>query len=87
MGLTVERLTAGGSTRRQRSTANRCFVVMAGSGHSIIGEQRFAWSRGDTIAVPTWIWYEHKGETDAVLFGLSDEPVMRMCNYFRHEAA
>lgn len=87
MGLTVERLEAGDCTRRQRSTASRCFVVMAGSGHSIIGEQRFAWSRGDTIAVPTWIWYEHSAETDAELFGLSDEPVMKMCNYFRHEAA
>ncbi len=87
MGLTVERLAAGLKTRRQRSTASRCFVVMAGSGTSIVGDQTFAWNRGDTIAVPTWIWYEHKAEDDAQLFCLSDEPVMKMCNYFRHEAA
>ena len=85
MGLTVERLEAGRATRRQRSTASRCFVVMEGAGSSVVGGQRFAWTRGDTIAVPTWIWYEHHADADARLFGLSDEPVMRMCNYYRHE--
>ena len=87
MGLSMERLAAGQATRRQRSTASRCFVVMRGSGVSIVGDQRFAWSFGDCIAVPTWAWYEHRADEDAELFALSDEPVMRMCNYWRHEAA
>jgi gentisate 1,2-dioxygenase len=87
MGLAVERLAAGVATRRQRSTASRCFVVMSGAGTSRIGEATFHWRTGDTLAVPTWSWYEHRASADSQLFELSDEPVMRICGYYRHEAA
>jgi len=87
IGIAVERLEAGAATRRQRSTASRCVVVTSGAGHSVVGGTRFEWSRGDTIAVPTWIWYEHHAASDAQLVDISDEPVMRMCHYYRHEAA
>ncbi len=87
MGIAVERLGAGARTRRQRSTASRCVVVMAGEGESKVGECTFPWRRGDTFAVPGWVWYEHLTRSDAQLFELSDEPVMKMCGYWRHEAA
>jgi gentisate 1,2-dioxygenase len=87
MGLAVERLAAGERTRRQRTTASRCFIVMSGSGTSKIGDESFDWEAGDTMAVPTWIWWEHQAAADTQLFELSDEPVMRMCNYFRREIA
>ena len=87
MGLTVERLGSGQKTRRQRSTASRCFVVMAGHGRTTVGEKTFDWHRGDTIAVPGWEWWAHEALADAQLFGLSDEPLMRFCGYLRHEAA
>lgn len=87
LGLSVERMQQGQGTRRQRSTASRCFVVMAGSGRSVVGGQTFAWQRGDSIAVPGWAWYEHRADEDAQLFCLSDEPLMRLCGYLRHEAA
>ena len=86
MGLAVERLSAGQSTHRQRSTASRCFVIMSGEGSSRIGDAQFVWHTGDTLAVPTWVCYEHSASADAQLFELSDEPVMRMCSYYRHEA-
>ncbi len=85
MGLAVERLAAGQKTRRQRSTASRCFVVMAGAGRSRVGEQTFAWSTGDTIAVPLWTWVEHTADSDAQLFDLSDEPLMRFSGYHQHQ--
>ena len=86
MGLHVERLDAGSTTRRQRSTADRVFVVMEGSGKTIVGEKSFEWQFGDTIAIPTWNKYEHKATTDSVLFELSDEPLKRFSNYYRFEA-
>ncbi|MGE0628077.1 MAG: cupin domain-containing protein [Hyphomicrobiaceae bacterium] len=86
MGLTVERLGAGQHTRRQRSTASRCYVVMAGAGKSTVGDHSFDWSMGDTIAVPTWAWYAHQATADAQLFCLSDEPLMRFAGYWRHQA-
>jgi gentisate 1,2-dioxygenase len=85
IGMVVERLPAGLSTRRQRSTASRCCIVMQGFGRSSVGDKTFDWRRGDTIAVPTWTAYEHRADEDAQLFWMSDEPLMRMCNYWRHE--
>ena len=87
MHLTVERLQAGSRTRRMRSTANRIFSPMEGSGESIIGDQTFAWQRGDTFCVPSWTWFEHHATRDTQLFGLSDEPQMRFAKYLRTEVA
>lgn len=87
LGLSVERLENGQATRRQRSTASRCFVVMGGHGSSIVGDKTFDWERGDSFAVPGWLWYEHRADADSQLFCLSDEPLMRFCGYLRHEAA
>ena len=85
MGLTVERLVSGQSTRRQRSTANRIFVAMEGSGETRVAEKVFAWKRGDTVVVPTWTPFSHQATSDAQLFCLSDEPLMRAFKYYRSE--
>ncbi len=85
MAIAVARLPAGIRTRPRRSTASRCFVVTAGTGCTQIGDTRFHWTRGDTIAVPAWTWYEHDGGTDANLVEISDAPLMRWCNYWREE--
>src|SRR6266508_974726 len=86
MGLSMERLESGRKTRRQRSTANRIFVAVEGSGETLIEGEHFAWQRGDTVVVPTWNKYEHRALADSVLFSLSDEPLMRFAKYYRVEA-
>jgi len=86
MGLSMQRLEAGQRTRRQRSTANRLFVPVEGSGETTVAGQRFAWQRGDCIAVPCWNWFDHRAAADAVLFEMSDEPLMRFAQYYRFEA-
>ena len=86
MGLTMERLESGGKTRRQRSTANRVFAVVEGSGETIVGSERFAWQRGDCFVVPCWNAFAHQASADSLLFGLSDEPLMRFAGYYRSEA-
>ncbi|WP_028652659.1 cupin domain-containing protein [Nocardioides halotolerans] len=83
MGLTVERLASGTTTTPHRSNANRVFVVMDGSGTTTAGDTELTWSRGDTVVVPTWSTYHHAATSDATLFGVSDEPVMRALNYYR----
>ena len=85
MMLTVERLPAGQKTRRQRSTANRVFVVMAGTGQTLVDGKSMLWQPGDTLVVPTWMRFEHVAASDAVLFAMSDEPLMRFAKYFRAE--
>jgi gentisate 1,2-dioxygenase len=85
MMLTMERLAAGQKTRRQRSTANHVFVVVEGTGATIVDGNPMAWRAGDTLAVPIWMRFEHAAASDAVLFAMSDEPLMRFAKYYRVE--
>lgn len=86
MQLTMERLESGARTRPQRSTTNRIFCCVEGSGETIAGSQRFAWQRGDAFAVPCWTKFEHAAVTDAQFFSMSDEPLMRFSRFYRFEA-
>ncbi|MBV9236919.1 MAG: cupin domain-containing protein [Xanthobacteraceae bacterium] len=86
MGLEMERLVSGTRTRRYRTTANSIFHVVEGSGESTVGSQRFAWSRGDTFVAPGWHAVGHQATSDAQLFVLSDERLLRFSHYYRFEA-
>jgi gentisate 1,2-dioxygenase len=86
MGLSMERLAAGTKTRRYRCTANTIFHVIEGTGETMIGDCRFSWRRGDTVVAPGWSAVHHRAISDAQLFALSDEPLLRFSNYYRFEA-
>ena len=86
MGLAMERLKSGSSTRRQRSTADHVFAVVEGSGETLINGERFMWKPADAFAIPKWNKYEHHAITDSVLFDLSNEPLIRFTKYYRFEA-
>jgi gentisate 1,2-dioxygenase len=86
MALAMERIEAGAKTRRYRATVNSVFLATEGAGESVIGERRFSWHRGDTFVAPIWTGIEHRAHADATLFTLTDEPLMRFCNYYRFEA-
>jgi gentisate 1,2-dioxygenase len=86
MGLHMERIDRGSTTRRHRSTANMVFLVLEGSGITNIGGHKFAWRKGDVLVAPTWTTIEHSVENDTLLFTLSDEPLMRFSHYYRFEA-
>jgi gentisate 1,2-dioxygenase len=87
IGIHVERLEAGQKTRKYRHTANVVYSPMMGKGTSRIGDETFAWDRGDTFCAPTWNWIEHEAEEDTILFSMTDEFLMRFANYYRFEAA
>jgi gentisate 1,2-dioxygenase len=82
---TMQLLAVGARTRHQRSTANRIFCCVEGSGETVAGDKRLAWQRGDTFAVPCWTKFEHTAAADAQLFSMSDEPLMRFCRFYRFE--
>jgi gentisate 1,2-dioxygenase len=86
MLLTMERLTSGAKTRRQRSSTNTIFCCVEGSGESVVGDQNFAWQRGDTFVAPCWTKFTHQATSDTLLFAVSDEPLMRFARDYRFEA-
>jgi gentisate 1,2-dioxygenase len=68
-----------------RSTVNQIFIVIEGQGVSTAGNREFHWAAGDIIAVPSWMAQQHRASSDAVLLRASDEPLMRMLNWYRSE--
>jgi gentisate 1,2-dioxygenase len=86
IGLTMERLSSGDRTRCYRTTANTIFHVTEGVGETKVGNKRFSWTRGDTIVAPGWHGVSHRATSDAQLFAMSDEPLLRFSNYYRFEA-
>jgi gentisate 1,2-dioxygenase len=84
--LKVHAWPAGWRNRPYRHSVNTVYVVMQGEGRSAMGDQTFGWSFGDTLALPAWTRVEHRATSDAVLFSMSDEQLMRWTRFHRFEA-
>ena len=86
IGASMHLMLSGQATKAKRSTANLLYHVAEGSGRSVLDGIRFDWQRGDTFCVPTWCWQEHAaGTKDAVLFAVTDEPILRSLALHRTE--
>lgn len=86
LGLAVMALDRGVATAPFRTTANNVFAVIAGRGSSTIGGETLRWERGDVFVAPAWRSHAHRPDDDAVLFRVSDEPVLAALDLLREEA-
>lgn len=89
MGASMQMLRPGEHTKAHRHTGSYLYHVAKGSGHSVINGKRFDWNERDIFCVPSWAWHEHangSASEDAVLFCLSDIPVMRALGLYREQA-
>lgn len=77
-GLHMMRLPARSRTAPLRSTANNIYTALHGEGRTTIDGQTFEWRRGDVLAAPAGRPHHHEAGSDAVLFRVTDEPVMRV---------
>ena len=86
MGCRLQLLPAGFQTLAQRRTTSAVFHVAEGRGYSVLNGTRFEWEKGDTFAVPIWCWQEHAaGDADAILFSITDEPILAPLGLSRTE--
>jgi gentisate 1,2-dioxygenase len=83
MKLSMIELQGGQSTAPRKVMANSVFGVAKGSGTTQAGEVSLSWSRGDVIVVPAWQEHVHRSENGAVLFRVTDEPVMEKLGFLR----
>lgn len=87
MGCRLQLLRKGTHTAAHRHTPSTVYHVAEGSGYSVLDGVRFDWRKGDTFAVPIWRWHEHAApEEDAVLFSVTDDPVLAPLGLVRSEA-
>ncbi|HXJ03312.1 MAG TPA: hypothetical protein VNH44_18985, partial [Micropepsaceae bacterium] len=85
IGLHMLQLVPGIATAAHRTTANNIYAVAQGEGKSFIDGMRFSWSRGDVIAVPAWRSHSHLAANNAVLFRVTDEPLLNPLSLLREE--
>jgi gentisate 1,2-dioxygenase len=83
MALSMTELKAGQATAPRKVMANSVFGVARGSGTTEVEGTTLPWSRGDVIVVPAWHEHLHRSENGAVLFRVTDEPVMRKLGFLR----
>ena len=71
----------------ERSTANQIVSVVEGAGRTVIDGQAHEWGRGDVLAIPRWSWFRHETDGPAVLFAVSDAPVLEKLGFWRRESS
>jgi len=83
MALSMIGLKAGQATAARKVMANSVFGVAKGSGVTTVEGTELEWSRGDVIVVPAWQEHLHHSADGAVLFRVTDEPVMEKLGFLR----
>ncbi len=84
----VSLLRPGQETEAHRHSSTVIYHVFRGRGLSFVGDERFDWQQGDSFIVPLWYPHRHINTStseDALLFSMSDAPVMQALDLYREE--
>lgn len=85
MGCYAHRILPGGRTATSRQVGSQVFVVIRGSGRSVINGVSFDWQQGDMFAIPSWAEVDHEVNERADLFAITDEPALSALGLYRRE--
>jgi gentisate 1,2-dioxygenase len=85
MSCRVQMIRKGEKLRPKRVAGSSVFLVKQGRGRSTIEGKVFDWEKGDIIALPSWAQhdYANTGSEDAILFSISDRPVLEALGFYR----
>lgn len=89
MSCWIQLLRPGERAQAHRHTGSAVYHVVQGEGATVIDGQRFAWTKGDMIALPPWALHEHANTSkseDALLFSIQDKPVLQALGLYYEEA-
>jgi gentisate 1,2-dioxygenase len=71
------RIEAGKEIITSVNATSQLFYVIRGSGKTERGDLSIAWSEGDFMVVPGGTVMVHSAETDAALYWINDEPLLK----------
>lgn len=88
MSCEMQLLKPGQTTQSHRHTSTALYHVFRGQGQTFIGEGCLEWKKGDSFVIPLWLWHRHENKTEeeAVLFSITDRPVMDGMGLYREES-
>jgi gentisate 1,2-dioxygenase len=83
----VQMLRKGEETKDHRHTSGTVYFVIQGDGETVAADRALRWSKGDGFVVPNWAWHRHRNTsgTEALLFSVSDAPVLKAVQLYREE--
>ena len=84
----LQRLRAGEHTRTHRHNHGAVYNVHKGHGFSVVDGIKIEWQTHDVFCVPPGAWHEHANlvdNDDAVLFSISDFPLVEAADWVREE--
>ena len=78
-------LRPGEATRFKRETASTLYIAIEGQGVAEIAGRRLDWQTNDIFVVPSFVWRRHinQSKADAVLYAVSDAPLMKKIGQYR----
>jgi gentisate 1,2-dioxygenase len=78
-------LRPGEATRFKRETASTLYIAIEGQGVTEIGGKNLDWQTNDIFVLPSFAWRRHinQRQTDAVLYAVSDAPLMEKIGQYR----
>ena len=78
-------LRPGEATRFKRETASTLYIAIEGEGATEIAGRSLDWQTNDIFVVPSFAWRRHinQSQTDAVLYAVSDAPLMEKIGQYR----
>jgi len=87
IGCRVQLIRKGVKLKARRVTGSSVFCVRQGHGRSVIDGQAFDWGKGDIVAIPSWALHQHAstGSEDAILFSITDRPVLEALGFYRED--
>ena len=85
----LHRMVRGRRLGRHRHTWTTIFHVVEGRGETVVDGKTLSWGPHDTFSMPAWQWHEHRvgSDGDAILFSVTDEPILRPFALDRMQAA
>jgi gentisate 1,2-dioxygenase len=87
MALYMMQLAPKTRTASYKTTANNLYAAVRGTGTTTIDGESFRWRRGDVIAAPAWLPHHHEADDDALMFRVTDEPVLQRLGFHRVDGA
>lgn len=88
LGCSIQLLRPGEKTKRHRHSSSSVYFVVRGSGVTTAGDRSLGWKKHDCFVVPNWLEHDHQncsGDEDAILFSVSDAPLMSYLGLLREE--
>ena len=78
-------LRPGETTRFKRETAGTLYVAIEGQGVTEIGGASLDWHANDIFVAPSFAWRRHinQSQSDAILYAVSDAPLMQKIGQYR----